>query len=272
MNIALWIAVGFVVLLLVFWLYACTNLFFTQDRRFFASDGAPFGPDSALMALDSQCVRAQRGSELLRWHEVPCEGAERAWLIQYHGNLGAAAERVDFARELRQIGFRVFLIEYTSYAGGSGQATQIATLRNALAAFDELEARSAGKKICMVGESLGTGVATYVASQRKVQALVLSTPYVSMIEVASHRFPTIPMNTLVRHRMEAWRWAPQVTCPVLVLHGSADPVIPLSMGQRQAAHFKPAPELKIFEGVGHGEIRKHAPYWQAMRNFLAAHA
>ena len=81
-------------------------------------------------------------------------------------------------------------------------------------------------QITVIGRSLGSGIATYLASQRPVSRLLLITPYDSIANVAAGRLPMFPVHWLLLDKYESWRYAPQITAPTRILAAEHDDVIP----------------------------------------------
>jgi pimeloyl-ACP methyl ester carboxylesterase len=176
-------------------------------------------------------------------------------------------------KELLPTGVSVALIEYPGYAGDPQRLDEWHFLRSSLAAYDEIESRSK-LPLFVMGESLGTGAATYCASMRKPKGLLLSTPYTSMAAVAKHRYPWVPIFKLIRHPIYAEQWAPHVLCPVLILHGTEDKTVPYALGQAQAKNFKTLESFVTVPGAGHANLRGFpgGAFWEACRAFLLKHA
>jgi alpha-beta hydrolase superfamily lysophospholipase len=255
------------------WCAGSFMVWYTQDRGIFPGDGAPFGAHPELKVLGGEALSAERDGQKLRWYFFPAEGAKAAALL-FHGNRDGAFERLDFVEALKPLGVSVALAEFPGYAGEPGPTSEWAVLRNALAMHDEVAARTAGLPLFVMGESLGTGPATYVASLRRPRGLILSTPYTSMADVAKFRYPWVPIHRLIRHPFKATLWAPHVQCPVLALHGTADQTVPYAMGQAESKRFSRLERFETVEGAGHADLRgfNHGQFWKACGAFIVTHA
>ena len=105
-----------------------------------------------------------------------------------------------------------------------------------------------------MGESLGTGVATWVSSQTPVSGLILISAYTAIVDVARHHYPLFPVQYLLRHRFEASVWASETTTPALLFHGIEDDIIPIRFARKQVKHFRSDAELFEIEHCGHNDI------------------
>jgi uncharacterized protein len=244
-------------------------LYFKQGSMIFQAFGPDYTECFQIQALGYTAHRVQLRGEPVRflWWAAP---KARGTLLLFHGNGGTVCYRVEHAERLRHAGWNVALAEYPGYGRDAGKAGQAAILSNALAAYDVVRIQGGGLPVLLLGKSLGSGVATYVAAQRPVAGLILQAPYPSLTAVARHAYPFIPVSLLLRHPMPAEEWAPQVRVPVLVLHGEEDRLIPVALGSQQAGHFASA-EFVGLSGVGHNDISDREPglYWGRILGFCA---
>ena len=123
------------------------------------------------------------------------------------------------------------------------------------------------QRIILMGGSLGCAIATELAVHHPARALVLTAPFTSVPDMAQKTFPWLPARWLVRNRMDNLRKIREVTCPVLIAHGTADTLIPFSQGERV---FEAANQPKRFfpmPGHDHDELPSPAGF-AALRDFL----
>lgn len=218
----------------------------------------------------------ERSSSSLMAERLPVDGAElKVWVVnpgQAQGALyfGGNAEDVaynaaDFAAFLP--GHTVYLVNYRGYGGSSGKPTETALFADALAAFDHFRARH--DSLDVIGRSLGSGVAVYLASQRRVERLALVTPHDSALAVARRLYPVYPVKWMLKDRYESVRYAADVSAPVQLLVAENDQIIPREHAERLAAAFTEAPvQHVVIEGAGHNDISGHPSYWASLREFL----
>ena len=200
----------------------------------------------------------------------PGGGSRPGSVLVVHGNAGAAAERAYLLDPIQQAtGLDVFVLEYPGFAGRPGKPSQ-ATLT---AAADEgLGILSSSRMpVYVVGESLGTGVAAYLAGQhpQNVQGVVLLTPFNSLTAAAGHHYPWLPVRWLLMDPYPSETWLASYPGPVGVVVGTSDRVVPAEFGQRLYEGYSGRKQLWTFEGEDHWEAsHRPAEWWAEAFGFL----
>lgn len=195
------------------------------------------------------------GLTLAGWF-VPAESAPpRCTVLVFNGNAGNRSFRAPLARALARAGCSVLLFDYRGYGGNPGRPTEDGLAADARAAWRYLAQRhdvDAGR-IVYFGESLGTGVAVRLALEQPPAALILRSPYTSMAELGQHHYPFLPVRALLWDRYPTIERIPSVECPVLVIAGAADSIVPLAQS-RAVYEQAPAPKrLVVIPGADHND-------------------
>jgi fermentation-respiration switch protein FrsA (DUF1100 family) len=152
-------------------------------------------------------------------------------------------------------GWGVYMMAYRSYSGSTGTPTETANVADARLAHGALVHEGVDpKSIILYGESLGSGVAARIATERPVGGLILDAPYTSIVELASQVYPYLPVRRLLLDRYETDKVIAQVKVPVLILHGERDGVIPVAMGRALAALANEPKRLVTFPNGGHSDL------------------
>lgn len=154
----------------------------------------------------------------------------------------------------------IYLLHYPGYGGSSGSPSQQSIFAAALALFDRVHTDH--PNIVVIGRSLGSGVAVWIASQRPVTRLVLVTPYDSLADIAARHYPYLPVRWLLRDKFESWRYAPQVTAPTRIIVAEDDEVIPRASSDRLRTRFQEGSvSYAVVPGAGHNTIQDSPNYW-----------
>lgn len=250
-------------------------LYFSQEHLLFHSPaGQVFGRCvEARQESQSRVILGKKNGESVRMYLRSLPKAQ-GWLLFFHGNASTACDYLrDFAWTQAGLELNYAFIEYPGFAEESPRsAPQEEFLRSSLAAFDFIaqDENTHRLPIFLYGTSLGSGPATYVASERPAAGLILRSPYTSIVDIAAHRYPLVPVRHFLRWPFPAENWAAKVLAPVLVLHGTDDKTIPYKIGKAQAANFKNLDHLVTFEGAGHNDVATRNPerYWGEIRQFI----
>ncbi len=150
------------------------------------------------------------------------EGRERA-IIYFGGNAEQVALNVPAFSQIFADA-TVYLVNYRGYGGSTGAPTERAMYADALAIYDHLVALH--QRVAVIGRSLGSGVATYLASVRDVERMVLVTPFDSIENVAAHHYPIYPITLLLKDKFRSIDHVQTVAAPTLVVMAENDRVIP----------------------------------------------
>ena len=211
-------------------------------------------------------LKTADGLKVFAWYSPASVG--RPTVVIFHGNGGSLRSRRYRLGYFKDAGMGVLLLAYRGYAGSDGSPSEEGLYLDARAALDWLRAQGvANERIALYGESLGSGVATKMASERKVGGVVLESPYTSTVEVAAWRFPFVPVHWFMKDRYESIARIGDIRAPLLVMHGDADEVIPQAFGRRL---FEAALEPKEGfwpHGLGHKDIFDNGGFTTA-RDFM----
>lgn len=161
----------------------------------------------------------------------------------------------------------VYLIQYRGYGSSSGKPTEQALFSDALFIYDQIQAKY--DTISTIGRSLGTGVATYLATSRTIANLVLITPFDSIVNVAQNAYPFLPVGLLMKDKYESWRRADKVTARTLVFIAGKDQIVPPIHAKKLLSHFTDtqASELTISD-ASHNDISTYPEYGTALSLFF----
>jgi fermentation-respiration switch protein FrsA (DUF1100 family) len=191
----------------------------------------------------------------------------RCTILYSHGNAEDIGEDRPLLEAIRDAGFSVFAYDYHGYGTSAGTPSERNAYRDIDAAYDYLvqQRGTAPERIIALGRSLGGAMAVDLAARRPIGGLVLESAFVSAYRVVTV-VPLFPFDKFANLAKIG-----RVHCPVLVMHGTSDEVIPSWHGK---ALFRsaPLPKLSLWvEGAGHNNLASVAGdrYGQALRRLAA---
>ena len=220
-------------------------------------------------------IAAEDGTELHGWLARPegrgaAEGARRFPLVIYFGgNAEEVSRLVDDPARPREWGW--LLVNYRGYGLSEGKPGEAALVSDAQRIYDFAAARADvdAARIVVFGRSLGSGVAVQLAAARPMAGAILVSPYDSMVRVAQHHYPVLPVALLLRHRFDSMAHAPGLEVPLLCLAAEHDHVIPSAHASRLVEAWKGPKRIRVLPGTGHNDIGGHPDYWREVGAFLA---
>ena len=124
----------------------------------------------------------------------------------------------------------IYLVNYRGYGGSEGTPTESNLFNDAEVIFETIAATHS--KVSVIGRSLGTGVACWLATQRPVKQMVLITPFDSILNIAKKAYPVFPVGRLLKDKYRSIEYAPDIKIPVLVILAGRDRVIPADSSHR----------------------------------------
>lgn len=224
-------------------------------------------PPPAEQVRDLELTSAD-GNRIHAWY-LPCPGSDRA-VLYCHGNAGNLSHRgVNLPRWQQALNAAVLIFDYPGYGKSSGSPSEAGCYAAADAAYDWLtqQAHIAPERIILYGGSLGGGVATDLASRRPHRALVLARTFTSLPDTAAHIYPWLPVRLLMRNRYDNLAKIGRCHRPVFIAHGTADSIVPFSLGQRLYVAANEPKRFLPLEGQDHNDPLP-AEFYRAVRQFL----
>ncbi|MFP4069354.1 MAG: alpha/beta hydrolase [Opitutales bacterium] len=197
-------------------------------------------------------------------------------MVVFHGNAGNALDRTYFADCFSTVGggageWEVFLFEYPGYGARAGAPSEATFVEAADRAVETLLDED-DRPLYLLGESLGSGVATRLARNRpeRIAGLVLITPFTDLAAVGRAHFPFLPVGLLLRDRYDNVANLRDYRQPVAILLAGQDEVVPARLGRTLHENYRGPKKLWVQEGASHNTLlhRPGDPIWQEMTEFL----
>lgn len=173
-----------------------------------------------------------------------------------------------FAIDFTHYGWDVLMIDYRGFGKSKGKRTQQGMKDDVQAVYNLIKQKVDEKYIIVYGRSLGTGLATTVASVNNPKMLILACPYYSMSNNAKRYLPFIPLGLIMRYSMPTYKWIKYVKCPIKLIHGTNDRIIPMKSSVRLSRINPKLSRLYLVIGGGHKNLHNFEDYHRALKEIL----
>ena len=224
--------------------------------------------EAGLLGVEEVMFKAADGTKLIAWYQ-PARGSKPT-LLYFTGNSGNVANRAGKIRAIAADGYGVFMLNYRRYGGSEGRPNETRITADAVSAYDYLRGLGvAPHDIVAYGESLGTAVATRLALQRHIEALVLEAPFTSIVDVGRLMWKGFPLSLIMADQYRTIDRIGEVKAPLCIVHGGRDAIIPLGLA-RQVFHAAAEPKtMVVVPQAGHNDLFDRGA-WDKVRGFLGA--
>ena len=256
-------------------------IFFFQDT--IANQTSSFFQPKAISSEAAQALAASNveaidlstpdGTHLRGWLVKNSIEPRASLLIYFNGSGSESSAMIPYAQALD--GWSVALINYRGFGQSEGTPSQANAFADATFIYDTLTQRPDidANRVVAMGYSLGTGVATYLSEQRPTVGTILVAPYDSQTLIGVKRPPLYaPLMGLMHRYFDSISRAPGIKTPLLVLIGSADPVVPPELSQKLAGQWGGVVDIKTYAGEDHNLLLHNNSSWTDIAAFLQTFA
>ena len=232
-----------------------------QEQITFPAPRAPLpDPVRTVGAGERIELEMQDGTRLAGWFLAAKGGegrrgaAQAAGLLWFYGNGETIGAIWPVIRDFRPPQAALLVVDYPGYGASGGRASEAGMYEAAELAYTELLRRPGvdAQRIYVYGRSLGTAAATRVASTHHVAGLILESPFTSARGMVRQHYRFVP-PFLVRMQLDNEGTIARIHCPIMILHGTADVLVPIAMGRAVAAAAGGPVEFVEIAGAGHND-------------------
>jgi fermentation-respiration switch protein FrsA (DUF1100 family) len=229
--------------------------------------GTPAGKN--LPEMTEITIDTHDGLDLAAWFAKPSKDKDKV-VVFFHGNAGNASGRQPKIKEFLNKGYGFLMVEYRGYGGNPGKPNEIDNKKDAQAAIRYLKEQGYNQNdLVLYGESLGTGIATYIASETAPAAVILEAPYTSLLDVAKKSYWFFPVSLMLKEKYPSLELMGKIKSPILIVQGEEDNIIPVEMGKQMLAAANSNKKGVFIPEAGHNNLHHHGSL-QHMTKWLDA--
>lgn len=244
----------------------CGLIFMVQERLIFFPDRDPPGTRYAFGIPAEEVWLPVDGATLhALWFRVP---EPHGVILYLHGNAGSLRSWGTVAPDLVARGYDLLIADYRSYGQSTGQINGEAQQHDdAAAVYAWVQEHYPEAPIVLYGRSLGSALAARLAAEQQPRLLILESPFFSLEAIARRQFPWVPPFVL-KYPLRTHSWIGQVRCPVVIIHGTDDTIVPFADGERLAAAVTAPLRFVVVPGGEHNDLAAFSTYWEVIDEAL----
>ena len=253
--------------ILTIYIFVCGLLYFVQEKLIFFPQ--KLGKDYSFqfdLKFDEKNIKTKDGTIL---NGLLFKADSSKGLIFYlHGNAGSLSSWGDVAKTYTDLNYDVFILDYRGYGKSEGVINgQNQLYGDNQTVYDELKKEYSEDKIIVLGYSIGTGLASRVASENKPKLLILQAPYYSLTDMMRHTYSIIP-TFILKYKLETNRHLKECKMPVVIFHGDQDEVIYYGSSLKLKDEFTSKDKLITLRGQGHNGMTDNEDYRNELKQVL----
>lgn len=189
-------------------------------------------------------------------------------ILYFHGNTRSIKGWAKYAKDFYRYNYDVVLLDYRGFGKSTGKRSEQKLLSDMQFVYNELLKKYPEQHLIVYGRSMGSGFATKLAADNNPRYLILDAPYFSFKKVVERFLPILPVSVVLRYHLRTDRWIKNVRCPIYILHGTLDWLIPIKHSEK-LQQFNPRKTTLIrIQGGGHNNLPSFPEYHNFIRDIL----
>lgn len=196
------------------------------------------------------------------------KGESKGIVLYLKGNSKSIKGWGKFAVDFTRHGYNVLMVDYRGFGKSTGRRTQKNIKRDLQVIYNKIKEQTTENRIVLYGRSLGSGFATKLASTNNPKMLILDAPYYSLTKVTRRYMPFMPLSVLIKYPLPTYKWLKYVQCPIHIIHGTNDKLIPYKSSLKLSKINPKLTKLHTVIGGGHKNLNNFESYHKMLDDIL----
>ena len=188
------------------------------------------------------------------------KGESQGVVLYLKGNSQSIKGWGKFAVDFTRHNYNVIMVDYRGFGKSTGRRSQKNIKRDLQLVYNKIKEQTTEDRIILYGRSLGSGFATKLASTNNPKMLILESPYYSLTKVTARYAPFMPLSLLMKYPLPTYKWLKYVQCPIHILHGTHDKLIPYKTSVKLSQIKPKLTRLHTVIGGGHKNLNNFESY------------
>ena len=196
------------------------------------------------------------------------KGESKGIVLYLKGNSKSIKGWGKFAVDFTRHDYNVLMVDYRGFGKSTGRRSQKAIKRDLQVVYNKIKEQTTEDRIILYGRSLGSGFATKLASTNHPKMLILDAPYYSLTKVTARYMPFMPLSLLMKYPLPTYKWLKYVQCPIHIIHGTHDKLIPFKSSVKLSQINSRLTKLHSVIGGGHKNLNNFESYHNMLDDIL----
>ncbi|MEM9916444.1 MAG: alpha/beta fold hydrolase [Bacteroidota bacterium] len=198
----------------------------------------------------------------------PAEGVQKGIVLYFHGNADNLQRWGQYTVDFTRRGYDVLALDYRGYGKSGGEAQEDLFYQDAYQLYQQVRQKFSPSEIILYGRSLGSAVASQLATRVRARMLVLETPFDNIPSVFQSKFPLGILPFELKNEFPNDEHVQKVQYPICIIHGTKDQLVPLKCALRLKPLLKPEDKFVVIEKGGHKNLRTFEAYQELLDRLL----
>ena len=264
---AYWIST--IVTILIIYIAISIALYYLQDYMLFKPEKLPkdFQFDYENQVTKEYNLETRDGAIINGLRFFP-KGESKGVVLYLKGNSKSIKGWGKFAVDFTRHGYNVVMVDYRGFGKSTGRRSQKAIKRDMQVVYNRMKEDTTEDRIILYGRSLGSGFAAKLASTNHPKMLILDAPYYSLTKVTARYAPFMPLSLLIKYPLPTYKWLKYVQCPIHIIHGTHDKLIPYKSSVKLSQVNPKLTKLHTVIGGGHKNLNNYESYHKMLDDVL----
>ncbi len=262
-----WLSI--VITVLVIYVIISVAIYYLQDYIMFKPEKLPKDFEFAYknQKTEEYNIETRDGVTINALRFYP-KGESEGVVLYLKGNSKSIKGWGKFAVDFTRHNYNVLMVDYRGFGKSTGRRTQKAIKRDLQVVYNKIKEQTTEDRIIVYGRSLGSGFAAKLASTNHPKMLVLDAPYYSLSKVAARYAPFMPFSILLKFPLPTYKWLKYVQCPIHIIHGTDDKLIPYKTSVKLSQVNPKLTKLHTVIGGGHKNLNNFESYHAMLDDIL----
>lgn len=247
--------------ILVVYVVISVALFYLQDYFLFKPEKLPKDFQFYYENQETEEYNLEtRDGALINAIRFKPKGESKGIVLYLKGNSKSIKGWGKFAVDFTRHNYNVLMVDYRGFGKSTGKRSQKAIKRDLQQVYDKIKEQTTEDRIILYGRSLGSGFASKLASMNNPRMLILDAPYYSLTKVTARYMPFMPLSILMKYPLPTYKWLKYVQCPIHIIHGTHDKLIPFKTSVKLSQIKPKITRLYTVIGGGHKNLNNFESY------------